>query len=160
MFDPDDRLPSRGATRLPGLLPEQAITPPVEADVALPAIVPLTEASVANPLAELQKTFPHVAQHIMALWGHKDLDDYLSQLTLMDRQGRSGFPAQTLKLILAIWQHVQGASSEELAASPWLADARMTKQLKKVDADAGSRDTGLAAPAVAMRAQSQQGEPS
>ncbi len=41
---------------------------------------------------ELGRQFPRIVGNILGLWGKPDLDRYLSELMVPDRDGRRGFP--------------------------------------------------------------------
>lgn len=55
------------------------------------------------PIPVLRKIFPKVANNIEFLWGHKDLENYLSKLVLQhpDRH-QEGFPFDAMKEIVAV----------------------------------------------------------
>jgi hypothetical protein len=42
----------------------------------------------------LEAQFPHILSAIQALWGFKELNTYFTKLTLDERGGRAGFPAE------------------------------------------------------------------
>lgn len=54
------------------------------------------------PLIIIERRFPRIARSIETLWGHRELDNYLTNLILADRDGREGFPPEILGALLKL----------------------------------------------------------
>lgn len=46
--------------------------------------------------------FKRISDKIEILWGTRECKEYFTKLIVMDRQGRSGFPAEAFDIIIAL----------------------------------------------------------
>ena len=58
------------------------------------------------PYAVIDSNFPKIAKAIELMWGHPELDAYLSKLIIDERGGRQGFPHEVARALIALhFQH-------------------------------------------------------
>jgi hypothetical protein len=53
-------------------------------------------------LSELESWYPHILNVIVGLWGTNELDEYLSQLIVADREDREGFPEMVMSELIML----------------------------------------------------------
>lgn len=68
------------------------------APTPLPLSVAPTDLSVLCSSA-LETQFPRILNAIQDLWGYPELNRYFNQLTVSERSGREGFPAE-------VWEEI------------------------------------------------------
>lgn len=71
------------------------------------------------PIPVLRQMFPKIANNIEFLWGHKDLENYLSKLVLQhpDRH-QEGFPTTAMKEIVAVQDKISIITKVERDNTP------------------------------------------
>lgn len=95
-----------------------------------PEIEPTTEVPKESPLEIIHRFSPAIADRIASFWGKPDLAVYLNDITLMDREGRAGFPADVMRALMTVLQSAEGPAQEE---SPWAGSPGLEKAFKKND---------------------------
>lgn len=93
-----------------------------------PEGAPAPETPKESPLETLHKFSPTIADRIVSFWGKPDLAVYLNSITLMDREGRAGFPADVMRALMAILQSTKDPIQKE---SPWEGSPGLEKAFKK-----------------------------
>ena len=48
----------------------------------------------------IEAQFPRIAQSIMLMWGHPELDRFFAKLTVDDRGDRQGFPPEVMSELM------------------------------------------------------------
>jgi hypothetical protein len=79
------------------------------------------------PLIIIERKFPRIARSIETLWGHRELDDYLTNLILADRTGREGFPPETLNALLKLHNQHGARFSFPSEEKSWERGPRVTR---------------------------------
>jgi hypothetical protein len=72
-----------------------------------------------KPEATIEQKFPHIAKHLVAMWGSEACALYLQRLIIADREGKQGFPPhvlQDLVMLDAVNDMVMDQKRMELAA--------------------------------------------
>lgn len=64
-----------------------------------------TRGAAFIPYVVIDSNFPKIAKAIELMWGHPELDAYLSKLIIDERGGRQGFPQDVARALMAL--HLQ-----------------------------------------------------
>lgn len=54
-------------------------------------------------MSELEIWFPHILNVVEGIWGTIELDSYLNQLIIADKNGRDGFPSCVMSELIMLY---------------------------------------------------------
>ncbi len=93
------------------------------------------DGGIANPVIVLAEQFPHIAARIAHFWGsRRKIDEYLSQIVMLDRTSRQGFPKHVMAALMEIWNiHRTSFERNGDPSKPWANDPHLDKSFKKVE---------------------------
>jgi hypothetical protein len=57
-----------------------------------------------KPESTIEQRFPHIAKHLIAMWGSEACALYLKRLMIADRAGKQGFPAYVMEDLIMLDQ--------------------------------------------------------
>lgn len=80
------------------------------------------------PILVIRRFSEKIADRIVLFWGCPELSIYLNSITLMDREGRGGFPSEVMEALMQISQTTKDSQSD---ASPWAGRPDLEKTFKK-----------------------------